>query len=43
MTGQSAWTADHTTRAWVATAAFMLAMMAAIAPAWFLDTRTRGR
>jgi hypothetical protein len=31
---------DHTTRAWTATAAFMLAAMIAIAPAAILDTRT---
>lgn len=31
---------DHTTRAWTATAAFMLALMIAIAPAAILDTRT---
>lgn len=31
---------DHTTRAWFATAAFMLAAIVAIAPAAILDTRT---
>ncbi|MEX0645701.1 MAG: hypothetical protein WD076_10340 [Parvularculaceae bacterium] len=31
---------DHTTRAWLATACFMLAMIVAITPAYFLDGRT---
>lgn len=40
MTGRGFPDADHTTRAWLATAAFMAAMMVAIAPAALVDTRT---